>query len=419
MGARRMGAWRPGRQASVHERASRQVVALFSGGGTGGHLYPALALAQALVELRPDVRPFFVGAERGIEARVLPERGIEHVLLPVRGFARGPAALLSNWRVVPALVRSVVQVSGIFRRLRPSVAVLTGGYASGPSGLVAVLARVPLVMQEQNSVPGVTTRLLARRARQIHLAFPEAAARLPTRVRGRVQASGNPIQPPSAIGRSEARTAFGLGGDGMVVLIVGGSQGSAALNAAVLEAVRRVARGEARLPPGLQLLWSTGTAHVARMRAALAELGAPAWVHATDYIHDMPHALAAADLAVSRAGAMATSEFLAWGLPAVLVPLPTAAANHQEHNALALAAAGAALHLPERELTAERLWSTIEGLAVDPARLEALRKAARERGRPESARRIAAALVDLLPPGPQAKPGEASTGRAGGAGGSR
>ena len=131
---------------------------------------------------------------------------------------------------------------------------------------------------------------------------------------------------------------------------------------------------------------------------ALAEIGAPAWVRVVSYIDDMPRALAAADLAVSRAGAIATSEFLAWGLPSVLVPLPTAAADHQGHNAVALAAAGAAVHLPERELSGERLWSTIEGLAVDPVRLEALRKAARERGRPESARRIAASLVDLLPP---------------------
>jgi UDP-N-acetylglucosamine--N-acetylmuramyl-(pentapeptide) pyrophosphoryl-undecaprenol N-acetylglucosamine transferase len=378
-------------------------VAVFSGGGTGGHLYPALALAQALVELRPDVRPFFVGAERGIEARVLPQRGVEHLLLPVRGFARG--ALLANWRVIPDLVRSVAQVTRLFGRLEPSVTVVTGGYASGPSGVVAALKGVPLVVQEQNSVPGFTTRMLAPRARQIHLAFPEAAELLPSGVRDRVRTTGNPIQPPTPIDPGHARASFGIAQDAFVVLVVGGSQGAAALNRAVLDAVRRVARGEARLPRGLELLWATGPSHIAGVSAALAELGSP-WVHALDYINDMPRALAAADLAVSRAGAMATSEFLAWGLPSVLVPLPTAAANHQEHNAKALAAAGAALHLPERELTGERLWSTIEGTAVDPARLEAQRKAARERGRPESARRIAAALVDLLPPGPEARPGE-------------
>ena len=386
-----------------------RTVVLFSGGGTGGHLSPALALAEALVQLRPDVRPFFVGSERGIEARVLPERGMEHVLLPVQGFARG--SFFSNWRVVPTLGRSLARVFSLFRTLRPELVVVTGGYASGPSGIAAALMRVPLAVQEQNSVPGFTTTLLSRWARQVHLAFPEAVAHLSAGARKKVMLSGNPIRPPRAMDRSEMREAFGLRPDGLVVLVVGGSQGSASLNAAILEAIRLVVR-DGRAPiPGLQLLWSTGTANGDAMKAALADLGSPEWVHAVDYIHDMSSALAATDLAVSRAGAIATSEFLAWGLPAVLVPLPTAAANHQEHNAVALAACGAAVHLPERELSGERLWSTIEGLAVDPVRLEARRKAARERGRPESAIRIAASLVDLLPPARAAGAGS-SGGRA-------
>lgn len=372
-----------------------RLVVLFSGGGTGGHLYPALALASALVALRPDVRPFFVGSERGLESRVLAERGIEHVLLPVRGFARGDA--LSNWRVVSALGHSLRRVGSLFRTLSPELAVLTGGYASGPAGIVAALRRVPLALQEQNSVPGLTTRVLARWAQQIHLAFPEAAVHLPKRARGRVHVSGNPIDKPLPVERTEARVALGLRPDGFVVLVVGGSQGSAALNRGVLDAVRLVVRGERPSLAGLQVLWSTGVGHAAEVGRALADAGSPDWVHTVDYIQAMPHALAAADLAISRAGAMSTSEFLGWGLPSVLVPLPTAAANHQEHNALALAAAGAAVHLPERELTGERLWSTIEGLAGDPLRLEEHRKAARERGRPESARRIATSLVGLLP----------------------
>ena len=376
-----------------------RVVALFSGGGTGGHLYPSLSLARALVALRPDVRPFFVGAEGGLEARVFPERGVEHALLPVRGFARG--ALLSNWRFVPSLAQSVVQVIGLFRRLRPALAIVTGGYASGPSGLVAALRGVPLVIQEQNSVPGVTTRLCARVAHQIHLAFPEATGLLPAKSRVRSIVSGNPIEPPVALDRTEDRASFGLSPEGLVVLVVGGSQGAAALNAAVLDAVRRRhadgAWGELGATPAIELLWATGTAHIGGVRAALTEMGAPAWVRAVDYIYDMPRALASADLAVSRAGAMATAEFLAWGLPAVLVPLPTAAANHQEHNAAALAAAGVALHLPETELSGERLWSVIEALAANPERLEAIGRAARERGRPDSARRIAVALAELLP----------------------
>ena len=374
---------------------SRGVV-VFSGGGTGGHLYPALALASALVTLRPDVRPFFVGSERGLESRVLAERGVEHVLLPVRGFARGGA--LSNWRTVSSLGQSLRRVMDLFRTLAPELVVVTGGYASGPAGIAAALGRVPLAVQEQNSVPGLTTRVLVRWACQIHLAFPEAAERLPARARNRVSVSGNPIEEPLPIERTEARVALGLRPEGFVVLVVGGSQGSAALNSGVLDAVRLVVEGERPALAGLQILWSTGLGHAEGVARSLADVGAPDWVQTVDYIHDMPHALAAADLAVSRAGAMATSEFLAWGLPSVLVPLPTAAANHQEQNAFALAAAGAAVLLPERELSGERLWSTIEGLAADPVRLETYRKAARERGRPESARRIASSLAGLLPP---------------------
>lgn len=378
----------------VHDDS--RLVVVFSGGGTGGHLYPALALASELVALRPDVRPFFVGSERGIESRTLAERGVEHALLPVRGFARGEA--VANWRVVSALGHSLCRIMELFRVLAPELVVVTGGYASGPAGIVAALGSLPLAVQEQNSVPGLTTRVLARWARQIHLAFPEAAERLPVGARTRVHVSGNPIEEPMLIERTEARVELGLCPDGFVVLVVGGSQGSAALNSGVLEVVRMVVRGELPALAGLQILWSTGPSHSDGVGGALADVGAPDWVHTVDYIHDMPYALAAADLAISRAGAMATSEFLAWGLPSVLVPLPTAAANHQEQNALVLTAAGAAVHLPEQELSGERLWSTIAGLAKDPVRLEEHRKAARERGRPDSARRIATSLVELLPP---------------------
>lgn len=370
-------------------------VVVFSGGGTGGHLYPALALADALVERRPDVRPYFVGARRGIEARVLPEQGREHLLVPVRGVSRGEG--LSNWRVAPALARSMWQVGDLFRRLRPELVVVTGGYAGGPAGLVGVLYRVPLVLQEQNAVPGVVTRALSRLARQIHAAFPEIAERLPGGAGARVVHAGNPIRPPSAIDRNAARAEFGLDPAGTVVLVVGGSQGSAELNRLMVEAVRGVEAGTHARVAETRLLWATGPKHHGTVTDALGG-DVPEWVRLVDYIDEMPKALAAADVALSRAGAMATSEFLAWGIPMVLVPLPTAAADHQTHNARTLEEAGAAIHLPEKGLEGVEVWRAVTDLIGDPARLEAQRKAARERGRPEAAARIAADLSDLLPP---------------------
>lgn len=375
------------------ERRGSGPVVVFSGGGTGGHLYPALALAEALEALRPEIRAYFIGAERGIEARVLPARGREHLLLPVRGFARRGG--VRNLAVLPRLAGSLWTVLRRFRRLRPELVVVTGGYAGAPAGIGAGLRRIPLVLQEQNAVPGVTTRLLARWATEIHLAFPEAASALPGRARGRVVPSGNPVRPPEAIDDARARRDFGLAPEGAVLLVVGGSQGSRALNEAVLEAVRAVRAGGVERPDRLQLLWATGPAHLEAVREAVDDV--PAWLRPVGYIDDMERALGIATLAVSRAGAMATSEFLAWGVPMVLVPLPTAAADHQSRNAEALEASGAALHLPEATLTGRTLWDAVTGLFADSSRLRAMSAAARERGRPEAAARIAESLAALFP----------------------
>ena len=369
---------------------------VFAGGGSGGHLYPALALGDALARLRPDVRAVYVGSQNGLEARVLPERGLEHVLLPVQGFHRG--ALASNARFLPALVVSLDQMADVLQRLRPELVVLTGGYASGPAGLMAVLRGIPVVIQEQNAVPGITTRLLAPWARQVHVAFPEAVGRLPRGSRASASVSGNPIRVPVQVDEGAVMSSLGLDPALRVVIVVGGSQGSAALNAMVTEAVRGVVEGSIESPSGWQVLWATGPKHLQAVSEGFADLGGlPAWVQAVGYIDDMPAALSVASLAVSRSGAMATSEFLAWGLPAVLVPLPTAAAGHQAHNATALADAGAAIHLPQRGLEAGALWREVAGLMDDAERLAAMSAAATERSRPDAAERIARDLAALLP----------------------
>lgn len=388
------------REPTSSTRETGKMVAVFSGGGTGGHLYPALALSRALEALRPDIRSVFVGAARGVEARVLPERGVEHVLLPVRGVRRGGRVsnVLGTLGVIPSLSSALATVGRLFRRIRPRLVVVTGGYAGGPAGLMAGMMGIRLALQEQNSVPGVTTRVLSLWARQIHVAFPEAVDALPSSARAKARVTGNPVQPPEALDAEESRRSFGLAPRGVVVLAVGGSQGAAAVNLALMDAVRRVVEGELELPEGLQLLWATGPSHHAGIVEALEALGSPTWVRAIGYIDDMPGALAAADVAVSRAGAMATSEFLAWGVPAILVPLPTAASDHQTRNAAALAASGAALHLPQHDMDGASLWQAIASLVADPALREQMARAALQRGRPRAATEIAAALAELLPP---------------------
>jgi UDP-N-acetylglucosamine--N-acetylmuramyl-(pentapeptide) pyrophosphoryl-undecaprenol N-acetylglucosamine transferase len=385
----------PALAPAPNPRGTRETVAVFSGGGTGGHLYPALALALGLQRLRPEVRPFFVGAQRGLEARILPERGVEHLLLPVRGFHRG--VLLQNLGVLAGLLRSLFLVGEAFLRLRPGMVVVTGGFAGGPAGIMAGLMGIPLALQEQNAQPGVTTRALSRWSRQIHLAFPEAKDLLPRGARPRARISGNPIRTPPRTDPGKARAHFGLKPEGDVVLVVGGSQGSEALNRSLLDMVRRMVSGDLRRPDDLQILWGTGASHLDGIHGELETLGDPAWVRPLGYFHEIPLALDAATVAVSRSGAMTTSELLAWGLPAVLVPLPTAAADHQARNAESLARAGAAVHLPEARLSAASLWEAVESILSEPGRLEAMGKAAIRRSNPDATMVIARDLATLLP----------------------
>jgi UDP-N-acetylglucosamine--N-acetylmuramyl-(pentapeptide) pyrophosphoryl-undecaprenol N-acetylglucosamine transferase len=364
-----------------------------SGGGTGGHLYPALAIAEGLRGARPDVRVVFVGATRGLEARVLPERGEEHLLLPVSGIDRSRP--LSNWRGVVGLFIGLLRVARYFLRLRPEVVVVTGGYAGAAAGITAGVMGIPLVLQEQNSFPGAVTRLLTRFASRVHVAYPEAVSRLPTAA-SRCLVTGNPVRARSELDRGEARRSFGVPEDVTLTFVTGGSQGSLALNRGVTSWIEGVERGELDRPAPLHVLWATGRKHFDGVQAALHAAGTPGWVHPLPYVEDMPAALAAADFALSRAGAMTIAEFLNEGLPAILVPLPSAAEDHQMYNARALEAAGAARVLPEAELTPGRLAEEIAHVVDDPSELEAMRVRALERARPHAARVIASDVATML-----------------------
>jgi len=370
-------------------------VVIFAGGGTGGHLYPALAIAEALRLRQPKVRVVFMGATRGIEARVLPELGEQHFLFPVRGLDR--AIHTRSWRFVPAFAGSLLQAAKVMRKLSPSAVLITGGYACAPAGVVAVLTGIPLLIQEQNAVPGIVTRFLSRFAKEIHTAFEEASGGLPRSVQSRVCLSGNPVRVKSDQDRSVLRKSFKLPEDSTVVLIAGGSQGSRALNKLILDGLRGVATRHLDRPENLHVLWSTGPKHYEDVKSALEEFGSPDWVHASPYFDKMPDVLATVDLTVSRAGAMFTAELLNQGLPAILIPLPDAAADHQTHNARALAKAGAAVLAPEIRLTGEILWTQLIELARDPDSLGRMAVAADSLAYPESANQIAASLERLLP----------------------
>jgi UDP-N-acetylglucosamine--N-acetylmuramyl-(pentapeptide) pyrophosphoryl-undecaprenol N-acetylglucosamine transferase len=357
---------------------------LLAGGGTGGHLIPALALAQALRDADPGVELLLVGAERGIEAELLPRQPFRHRLLPIEPIYRRTWWRNARWLwLAPRVWRDVGR---LLREERPAIVIGTGGYAAGPIVLRAQRAGIPTAVVEENAFPGLTTRWLARGARQVHLGFPEARERLSPGAHTDVFALGNPVRPPEPGDPHAARRALGLDPARPTVFVFGGSQGAQALNYAVAAALER------RLFAGANVVWGTGAAHA----AALARYAVPQRVVVRGFFDSMTEAYRAADLVVSRAGAMTVAELCAWGKPSILVPLSTAAANHQTHNARALAAAGAAVHLAERDLTAPSLARLSGELLGDAARLASLADRARARGHPNAAREVVSRILTLV-----------------------
>jgi len=359
----------------VTRRAARTL--LFAGGGTGGHVFPMVAVAEAVKALAPDVRLVFVGTERGLEARAVPERGYELELmrvLPLRG-----GGLPGFVRGVGRATLSLPEGRALVRRLEPAAVLSVGGYAAGPVSLAAWSLGVPLALLEPNSVMGLANRWLAPLAGRGYVAFGAAERHFR---RGRALRVGVPLRP------GFEPTPYTRAGAALRILVLGGSQGAKALNEAVPRAV-------ATLGSALEVVHQCGPTHAEAVRALYAELGLAERVRVVPFIDDMPAALAAAELVVGRAGAGALSEMCAVGRPGLLVPYPFAADDHQRVNAEALVAAGAAVCVANAEATPERLAREIAELSRDRARLTAMAAAAREAGRPTAARDIALDLLNL------------------------
>jgi UDP-N-acetylglucosamine--N-acetylmuramyl-(pentapeptide) pyrophosphoryl-undecaprenol N-acetylglucosamine transferase len=355
---------------------------LIAGGGTGGHLMPALALARAAKDAGHE--PVLVGATRGIEAQILPSHPFRYYLLPLepiyrRAWWRNLRWPLTLWRVWRAAVR-LLDVE------RPALAIGTGGYAAGPALWFARRRGIPIVLQEPDAYPGLTTRMLSRQARQVHLGFPEARARLGLGPDTEVFSLGNPIAPPAPADRNAALTSFGLDPARRTVFVFGGSQGARALNEALAGALK-----EGRLA-SVNVLWGTGKAPFEQY-AALAQTGR---VCVRGFFDPIAPAYTVADLVVCRAGAMTIAELCAWGKPSVLIPLPSAAADHQTFNARALADAGASVFLPESELSSQSLAQLVTSLVADAGRLTSIADAARGRGHPDAARAIMSRILTLV-----------------------
>jgi UDP-N-acetylglucosamine--N-acetylmuramyl-(pentapeptide) pyrophosphoryl-undecaprenol N-acetylglucosamine transferase len=372
------------RDGPVGQGASTATWAVIAGGGTGGHVVPAVAVGLALVARgHPPATIRFVGSRRGIETRLVPAAGFELTALPGRGIARrltkdNVGAALG---LLSAFVRAVVLVG----RLRPKVTVAVGGYASAPAALASVIWRVPLVVAEQNAVPGLANRLAGRFAAASAVSFEG------THLRGAVL-TGNPVRPEivradtSPAGRAAARAALGLPEDGLVVAVAGGSLGARRINEATLELAARWAGRS-----GLCLYHVVGrrdfeTTSAARPPAVPGGLD----YRQVEFEDRMPLLLAAADVAVQRAGASTVAELAVIGLPSILVPLPGAPGDHQTRNARRMADAGGAVLVPDAELDADRLAGELGPLLDAPDRRRQMSEAARSLGRPDAAERVAA-----------------------------
>jgi UDP-N-acetylglucosamine--N-acetylmuramyl-(pentapeptide) pyrophosphoryl-undecaprenol N-acetylglucosamine transferase len=349
---------------------------ILAGGGTGGHVFPLVAVADAVRALDPGVELLFVGTERGLEARAVPERGYALELmrvLPLRGggvsgFVRG----------VAQAARSLPAGRALVRRVQPAAVLSVGGYAAGPVSLAGWSLGVPLALLEPNSVIGLANRLVAPLAGRAYTAFPEADRYFR---RGRVLRAGVPLRPgfePVPYRAPSGR---------VKLLVLGGSQGARTLNEAVPRAI-------ATLGEKVEVVHQCGRAHAERVEKLYAELGA-ATARVVPFIDDMPRAIAEAELVIGRSGAGAVSEICAVGRPSLLVPYPYAAGDHQRHNAEALVRAGAAASVLDAQATPERLASEIARLIADPAALAGMASAARAEGRPEAARAIALDLLEF------------------------
>jgi UDP-N-acetylglucosamine--N-acetylmuramyl-(pentapeptide) pyrophosphoryl-undecaprenol N-acetylglucosamine transferase len=355
---------------------------MIAGGGTGGHVYPGIAVAEELLRRRPNAEVVFVGGRRGLEAQAVPESGFRIRFIVTRGFPRRawwrwPGAVLAN-------LVGFVQALWVVASERPDAVLGTGGYVSGPVSLASWLLGRPLLLQEQNSIPGLANRWLARVADEVHLSFTEARAYF--KRKDNLKVTGNPVRAHVLGGdRGQGLRTFDLAEGKPTVFVFGGSRGAHRINEASLDAMRRL-KGRVEL----QFILQTGRDDYEWARKTADGEQLPARV--VPFLKDIHLAYAVADLVVCRSGAMTLAEIAACGTPAILVPYPHAAHNHQEVNAHNLVERGAAALVLDRELTGERLAREIAHLVADRQTLRRMSANARTFARLDAAERIVKSL---------------------------
>jgi UDP-N-acetylglucosamine--N-acetylmuramyl-(pentapeptide) pyrophosphoryl-undecaprenol N-acetylglucosamine transferase len=358
---------------------------LFAGGGTGGHLYPAVAMAAELRKLDASTGISFAGTVSGIESTEVPRLGYKLHLIPVRGLKRGAflANMIANVSVLADFASALGRALALIGREKPDVVVGTGGFVSAPVLLAAQLAGKKTLIQEQNAFPGVTTKLLSTLACEVHLSFEEARRFIVKKKN--VYVSGNPARSFEHQNRASARACFSLSAERPTLLVFGGSRGARSINNAVLQRLGDITASG-------NLIWQTGALDFERIKR---EVAPSPYLWVGPYIEDMGSAYSAADLVLCRSGASSIAELTNLGMPSVLVPYPYATGDHQRYNARALLKNGATLTIDDGALGEDGSIKNILELLQDPEKLKSMGAASRALAYPDAARQLALRIIGL------------------------
>lgn len=360
---------------------------IISGGGTGGHIFPALSIADAIKSKHPEAKILFVGADNRMEMQRVPDAGYDIIGLPIAGFDR--KNLLKNIKVLWLIIKSQLKARKIIKEFAPQVAVGVGGYASGPTLKTAASMNIPTLIQEQNSYAGVTNKILSKKAKMICVAYDGMERFFPHE---KIKFTGNPVRKSlieMRANRSEAIKAMGLDESKKCVLIVGGSLGARSINEAILANIEEI-----KAHKEIQFIWQTGKLYFEEMKKRTKEAGSPENLIVTDFVSNMANALGAADLVVSRAGAGSISEFALLGKAVILVPSPNVSEDHQTKNAMALVEKDAAIYVADAKAKEELVKKAIETVC-DSKKISMLERNVVELGKPDAAEVIADEVIML------------------------
>ncbi|EIT84995.1 undecaprenyldiphospho-muramoylpentapeptide beta-N- acetylglucosaminyltransferase [Fictibacillus macauensis ZFHKF-1] len=358
---------------------------VLSGGGTGGHIYPALSIAKEIKKVDPNAEILYIGTEKGLESDLVPREGIPFKSIHITGFKRSLS--LDNIKTLMRFLKGVAQCKKMIKEFQPDVVIGTGGYVCGPVVYAASRLGIPSIIHEQNSVPGLTNKFLSRYVKKIALSFQESASFFPS---DKVVLTGNP-RASEVLGKSGAKGRESLGLDPVkkTVLIVGGSRGARPINEAFLQVLQEAGRKE------YQFVYVTGDVHYENVQQAVQASGSPSNVTIVPFVHNMPEVLAGVDLVVARAGATSIAELTALGIPSILIPSPYVTNNHQEKNARALEAPGAAAVILENEMSGEKLLQEVDRILTNQEHWLAMHRAAKKLGMPEAAATIVRLIEEL------------------------